>query len=558
MGKPITNITIVGGGTAGWITAALLNQRLQWGPTGNPEVKITLIESPDIGTIGVGEATVPTLKGTLQKLGISEAEFMQRTDATFKLGIWFKNWNKDGEGNFCEFVHPFTGGTVAYGFNPAFSFKKYGIPGKKIDATDQDFVRLIGHTRDAMEYNRGPRALNGPHFGGALQYAYHLDAGKLADFLAEVAVARGVEHVRDTVVDVKKDKRGFISSLQLKEKGKWPVELVIDCSGFKGLLINEAMEEPFESYSDYLVNDRAIPIQIDHEEPKKLNSMTMSTAMEAGWSWNIPLQSRVGTGYVFSSAFKKEDEAIEEFLEFLGPVTKKTDPRVLKMRIGHTRNSWVKNCVAIGLSSGFIEPLESTAIMSVELQLRWLLYDLPTTDFEQPLLDHFNGATRRLYEEIRDFLGMHFKLSNRGDTPYWKAMQNEVKISDSLKEHFETWSCSLPNPVDPRFRSIYNQWSITCILMGKNFYNDKTLGGSEVLTPPMWQKYCYEMKKRKDIVLNRIASHQELVNTMMDHAKTGETVGRKAQNIAPLIGDMSHLDVVTQPIMSPPNPGARR
>lgn len=127
------------------------------------------------------------------------------------------------------------------------------------------------------------------------------------------------------------------------------------------------------------------------------------------------------------------------------------------MRIGHTRRSWVKNCVAIGLSSGFIEPLESTAIMSVELQVRWLLYDLPTTDFEQPLLDHFNGATQRLYEEIRDFLGMHFKLSNRADTPYCKAIQNEVKASDSLEEHFKTWSCAMPNPIDPRIRTVFNQ-----------------------------------------------------------------------------------------------------
>ncbi len=366
MGKPITNITIVGGGTAGWITAALLNKRLQSGPTANPDVKITLIEAPDVPRIGVGEATVPTLKGTLKTLGISEAEFMQRTEATFKLGIWFKNWNKDDDGKFVEFVHPFTGGLTAYGFNPGYSFKTHGIPGKN-EVSDQDFVRVISHTRDAMEAGRGPRALNGPAFGGALQYAYHLDATKLATFFEEVAIARGVKYVRDKVVKVNKNKRGFISSLKLKEHGDWPVELVIDCSGFKGLLINEAMKEPFVSYSDYLINDRAIPIQVDHDEPKTLNPMTTSTAMEAGWAWNIPLQTRVGTGYVFSSAFKKDDEAIEEFQKFLGPVGKKTEPRVLKMRIGHTRNSWVKNCVAIGLSSGFIEPLESTAIMSVEL-----------------------------------------------------------------------------------------------------------------------------------------------------------------------------------------------
>ncbi|MEE8439315.1 MAG: tryptophan 7-halogenase [Micropepsaceae bacterium] len=283
--------------------------------------------------------------------------------------------------------------------------------------------------------------------------------------------------------------------------------------------------------------------------------MTTSTAMEAGWAWNIPLQTRVGTGYVFSSAFKKDDDAVEEFQEFLGPIGRKTEPRILKMRIGHTRRSWVKNCVAIGLSSGFIEPLESTAIMSVELQIRWLLYDLPTTDFEQPLLDHFNGATQRLYEEICDFLGMHFKLSNRADTPYWKAIQNEVKASDSLEEHFKTWSCAMPNPIDPRIRTVFNQWSIACILMGKNFYKDKTLGGSEVVTPPMWQTYCNEVLTRKKTVLKRIANHQELVDTMLAKVKPGESAARKVESTEPLIGDTGNLDIENRPVMSPPPAG---
>ena len=260
MGKPITNITIVGGGTAGWIAAAYLNHRLQWGPTANRAVTITVIESPDVGTTGVGEATVPTLKETLRLLQISEAEFIHRTDATFKLGIWFKDWNRDAAGQPVGFMHPFTGGSTVLGFNPGYSFKKYGFPGRE-SVTDQDFVRTISSARVAMEGMRGPRALNGPEFGGALQYAYHINAGKLADFLAEVCVARGVTHMQDKVLDVRLDDRGYIGSLQLKEHGDWPVELVIDCTGFQGLLINKAMGEPFESYSDYLFNDRAIPIR---------------------------------------------------------------------------------------------------------------------------------------------------------------------------------------------------------------------------------------------------------------------------------------------------------
>ena len=244
MGKPITNITIVGGGTTGWIVAAYLNQRLQWSPSTQRDVKITLIESPEIGTIGVGEATVPTLKGTLKTLNISEAEFMERTDASFKLGIWFHDWNRNAAGEPLGYLHPFTGGLTIDGLHPGFGFKKYGLPNRA--TTDQDYVRAISHAREAVDAMRGPRALNGPMFRGALQYAYHIDAGKLADFLREVCVARGINHIKDNVVDVKLDERGYVSALQLKDKGEWPVEFVIDCSGFRGLIINQALKEPFE------------------------------------------------------------------------------------------------------------------------------------------------------------------------------------------------------------------------------------------------------------------------------------------------------------------------
>ena len=313
MGKPITNITIVGGGTAGWIAAAYLNQRLQWGPTANPDVKITLIESPNIGTVGVGEATVPTLKHTMKMLGISEAEFMQRTDATFKLGILFDRFNTNEKGELIGYVHPFTGGLTVRGHNPGYSFKRYGLPDKE-NCNDQDFVRTISLAREAYENNTGPRALNGPAYGGALQYAYHIDAGRLAEFLKEICIKRGVKHLRDNVVDVKLDDRGFIQSLQLQENGEWPIELAVDCAGFRGLIINQVMKEPFESYGDYLLNDRAIALQVTYPKGEtKIPSLTLSKAMSSGWVWDIPLQNRRGTGYVYCSKFISDDEALAEF-----------------------------------------------------------------------------------------------------------------------------------------------------------------------------------------------------------------------------------------------------
>jgi hypothetical protein len=555
MGKPITNVTIVGGGTTGWITAAYLNHRLQWGPTATRDAKITLIESPTVGIIGVGEATVPTLKHTLRLLGISEAEFMRRTDATFKLGIWFKDWNRDASGNRIGYLHPFTGGLTVQGHNPGYSFKRYGVAGRN-NLTDQDFVRTISMAREAIESRKGPRALQGPHFGGAMQYAYHIDAGKLADFLRDVCVQRGVKHVHDDVVGVNLDDRGYIASLKLKQMGDWPVELLVDCTGFKGMFINEILKEPFVSFGDYLLNDRAIPIQIRHTDSSKINSMTTSTALDAGWAWHIPLQSRIGTGYVYSSRFKSDDEALSELRQHLNGAEVLTEPRVIKMRVGRCQRSWVKNCVAMGLSSGFVEPLESTAIMSVELQARWLLNVFPSTDFEQPLLDQFNRAAAHLYDEIRDFLGLHFGLNER-DEPYWKAARHDAKKSDSLATHLDLWKYSLPSPLDSRQKAVFGHWSIMCILMGKNFYRDNRLAGEEVVTRELWDRYCGQMENVRRRIIPRLADHHQLITWMNQQAVMGASAVKKPAADERVIGDGTLL-VSPELVMTPPTFAAAR
>jgi tryptophan halogenase len=547
MGTPLRNITIVGGGTAGWIVAAYLNHRLQWGMTGRGAA-VTVIESPEIGTIGVGEATVPTLKDTLRMLQIPEAEFIRRTDATFKLGIWFRDWNRKPDGAAVNFMHPFTGGLTVLGMNPGYSFKRHGFPGRE-NVTDQDFVRTVSTALNAMEGMRGPRALNGPEFGGALQYAYHLDAGKLAAFLTEVCTARGVRHVRDNVVGVQHDARGYISALQLKEHGEWPVELVIDCTGFRGLLINQAMGEPFESYADYLLNDRAMPIQIPHEDARQLNPVTTTTALGAGWAWNIPLQTRIGTCYVFSSAFASEEAALAEFRAHVGKRAGSAAPRVLKMRVGRTRRSWVKNCVAMGLSSGFVEPLESTAIMTVEMMSRWLLHSLPTTDFEQPLIDQFNTRVAGLYDEVRDFLGLHFSLSNRDDTPYWRAVRHEAKRSDTLREHLALWKHSLPSPINPRPAAVFNSWSVQCILMGKDFYRDAELVGEETVPPAIWRQYIQEIRATRAGVMGRIASHYDLVAHMSNQPLPNGGAVNAARPWQSVVGTGDAMTVTPRPVM---------
>ena len=277
--------------------------------------------------------------------------------------------------------------------------------------------------------------------------------------------------------------------------------------------------------------------------------MTTSTALSAGWSWHIPLQNRIGTGYVYSSKFKSDEEALEEFIQRLDGEDLLTEPRVLKMRVGRTRRSWVKNCVAMGLSSGFIEPLESTAIMSVELQARWLLASLPSTDFEEPLIEQFNGASSRLYDEIRDFLGLHFSLNER-DEPYWKAARHEAKKSDSLTHHLELWKYSLPSPLDPRERTVFNHWSILCILMGKNFYRDSRLVGEGIVPRQLWDRYWRELSMGKQRTLAKLADHRELVDLMVKQSVAGASANRSAANDDDmLIGD-GKLLVTPEPVMS--------
>jgi tryptophan halogenase len=276
-----------------------------------------------------------------------------------------------------------------------------------------------------------------------------------------------------------------------------------------------------------------------------------STALEAGWSWRIPLHSRVGTGYVYSSKFKTDDQAFDEFKRYLNGRANGADPRVLKMRVGRTRRSWVNNCIAIGLSSGFLEPLESTAIMSVELQARWLLYYLPTTDFEEPLRDQFNNACERLYDEIRDFLCIHFSQSTRDDTPYWRAVQHEAKKSDLLNYHLKLWKTTLPGPMDPRKNTVFNHWSVSCLLMGKNFYRDATLNNSEMVTPEAWMRYCRDLRARKQEVLGRVANHRRLIDHMRNQAVAGESASEATRRLSADISLGRDLAAVAQPVMAP-------
>jgi tryptophan halogenase len=513
MARQIKHITIVGGGTAGWMTAALLNSQLN--PPGRPQkIKISLIESPNIKTVGVGEATVPGMRRTVQAFGIDEREFVRRCNVTFKLGVDFVDWNRDENGAPVSYVNPFSGGRSIKGVDSLYYFHRFGRRATD-DTRAIDPIEATTPTRDAMVLKKGPRRIKDDNYAQQLPYAYHLDAGLFAQYLAGVSVRNGIEHIRDDVVNVNLDERGFVASLDLKECGNHPIEFVIDCTGFKGLIINEALGEPFVPYSKYLLNDRALAVQIPHKNPKDLLPGTRSTALGAGWVWRVPLQSRIGTGYVFSSAHRTDEEATAEFLKHLGLTEEEAQPRAIPIRVGRTRRAFVKNCLAVGLASGFIEPLESTAIHMIDMATRYLFAYFPDMDFDEKLLASYNRVAEELYDEVRDFIVLHYCLNNRTDTDYWRTAREDMPVPDRLAENLEVWKYTLPSEYDLPTDRFFGKWNYEVVLFGKGFYpKDHVFPIAETLDEEDWKTYIREFRTHRTNHLAQLPGHHELVTAL--------------------------------------------
>ncbi len=513
MGKPITSVTIVGGGTAGWLSAALLTAYGRRGKSGEPPLQVTLIESPDIPTVGVGEATVPGMVRTLQSIGISERDFFRECNASFKLGVSFDGWNVDAKGRPISYINPFAGVPVVGGIELERYFLHYG-------AGPLDFVQAYSPTADLVKAARGPRPGAGEDFKSATGFAYHLDAGRFAAMLTRHCTARGVRHLRENVKHVEQDEAGGIAALELSETGRLPVELVLDCTGFRGVIINQVLKEPFLDYSRYLANDRAMAVQIPHPDPRRIEPVTRSAALGAGWSWRVPLYNRVGTGYVFSSAHRSDEEARAEFLSHLGPAGKDAEPRVIPMRVGRNRNAWVRNCVAIGLSGGFIEPLESTAIYMIDMGIRWLLNYFPDSDFPDPLRTRYNRLIDNLYNEVRDFICLHYRLGNRTDTRYWIDAREALEVPDRLAENIELWRYNLPAPYDLPFATLFDYRVYAAVLLGKQVYRTDyakgDFGAGLPLTEKEWRRLLRQLRDHNAKQVARSMDHRRLLAQLRD------------------------------------------
>ncbi len=458
---------IVGGGTAGWITAGVLASR--YPHRGEEGVAITLVESRGLPPIGVGEGTWPTIRSTLQQIGVSETDFLRECDASFKQGTQFAKWVDGGEAD--NYFHPFT---------LPISFEERNLAPYWLESSrNSSFAASLCFQTQLCENSLAPKQITTPEFAGLANYAYHLDAGKFAPFLQKHCIEKlGVRHMYDEIVSVHSDESGDISHLTMKSGEHFSADLFIDCSGFSSLLIGKHFGVPFLAKRNTLFIDRAWAVQVPYaSDEASIASVTKSTAMSAGWVWDIGLTSRCGVGYVFSSNYISDDAALQELQGYLaakGDLSPTLSFRKIDINAGYRQEYWRRNCVAVGLSAGFLEPLEASAIVMIELSAKSIANLLPgCRNGMQRAAQLFNETFRYRWERIVDFLKLHYVLTQRTVSPFWVDNQRKESIPDSLRDNLEYWAHHCPWHEDFSHREeVFSAASYQYILYGMGFQTD--------------------------------------------------------------------------------------
>ncbi len=460
------NILIVGGGTAGWMTAIHLQNA--WADKG---IKISLIESPVIGTVGVGEGTTPLLREFYARLGIPESEWMPRCNATYKCGISFPGWSTVT--GYEDYFHPFFSDLDKSFIQHFWDNCNLRREGHDIPAHPDDyFVTTV-----LASQHRAPIPKH--KLSADSQYGYHFDALLMGEYLKEKATDKGVELIRDTITDINLDKNGYIASVQTTENGKIKADFFIDCSGFKGLLIRQALGEEPISTKDYMFNDSAIAIPTPIKNEQDIMSETISKAMKYGWVWHIPLANRVGNGYVYSSDYITAEEVEAEFREYLGEDAEGVKALHLHWNPGRLQNHWKKNCVAIGLSQGFLEPLEALMINVIQRSIEGFADNFENGGFTDKYQQVFNDKVNGFIDGIRDYLQLHYKLNTRDDTDYWRDNRDNPNMSPQLTAILEAWDSG--EGIDRVLfeninQQVYQRTSWYCMLAGMGRFPKATKG----------------------------------------------------------------------------------
>ena len=493
MDGPLNHIVIVGGGSAGWMTAAGLAYTVQ-GST-----KITLIESEEIGTIGVGEATIPPIRHFNQRIGIDEAEFLKKTQGTFKLGIEFIDWTRKGHAYF----HPFGQYGAEFDTVPFYHhWMQAYLNGEAPDIGEYCMAWVAARNGKFSHPPQDRRLIQ-----SRLDYAYHFDATLYGRFLRTFSEEKGVKRIEGKVTNVKRNsENGFISHVQLEDGTTINGDFFVDCTGFYGLLIEKTLKAGYDDWSHWLPCNRAIAVTCQRTEP--LLPHTKSTAEAAGWRWRIPLQTRTGNGHVYSDAHM--DQQTAEDLLLLGLDAKALiEPKHLRFVTGRRKKFWDKNCVAIGLSAGFMEPLESTSLHLIQYGVMRLLAMLPGQNFSPLLAEEYNALTIAEYERIRDFLILHYKATERGDSEFWRYCAN-MEIPDRLAykiEHFRSHGLIVSDE-----RELFTNPSWIAVYLGQNIIPERAPAAAQMRNKIPVADRLNEIRRAMNEAADAMPTHADFID----------------------------------------------
>lgn len=505
----IKRIVILGGGSAGWLTAGII--AAEHCQEQNSPISITLIESPDIPIIGVGEGTWPTMRQTLRKIGISESTLFRECDASFKQGTRFINWATGNDAYYHPLVQP-------HGFHET-DIASAWLSQQNIDDPHLSFAHTSTFQSHLCDKGLAPKQITTPEYAAVANYAYHLDAVKLSQLLRKHCTeSLNVKHVLGHIESVTSHLNGDIQALVTKTGEVIEGDLFIDCSGLRSRLLGEHYRVPFIDKKSVLFNDKAIAVQIPYAKDKPdIASCTLSTAQQSGWIWDIGLPTRKGLGMVYSSDFSTHDEALQtlqKYVEASGISTHAAlEYRALSFAPGHRAHFWHNNCVAIGLSAGFLEPLEASALVLVESSAEMLAKELPVNrEMMSMTANRFNNRMRYYWNSIIDFLKLHYVISQRQDSPYWIEHTQMQGVTDSLKASLDLWQYQTPNQYDfPYLREMFPEASWQYVLYGMKFNTHVAVSKQNAASRAIALKFKEETQSMSRRLESAIPKNRDLI-----------------------------------------------
>jgi tryptophan 7-halogenase len=489
----IRSIIIVGGGTAGWMAAAVLAKSLGDG------VEIKLIESPEIGAVGVGEATIPQIHHINRFLGFDENDFIRNTQASFKLGIQFNNWTRQGD----SYLHAFGDVGLPLGFLP---FHQYWLraraSGNKTPIWDYSI-----NTQAAMKNRFSRLEKVGSSRLTGIKYAFHFDALLYAGYLRRFAEQRGVKRIEGKITDVDLDgETGFIDAVKMEEGECFAADFFIDCSGFRALLIEGALKAGYEDWTHWLPCDRAAVAPCEHGD--EFRPYTQATAQKAGWQWRIPLQHRVGNGHVYCSQHLSDDEATAVLLQNIEGKTL-AEPRILRFTTGMRKKMWMKNCLALGLASGFMEPLESTSIHLIQSGINRLVSMFPDRCFDEALINEYNRQSRFEFERIRDFLILHYHANERDDSEFWKACR-AMSIPDALNAKIDLFRTT--GRIYREHEELFTETGWLQVMLGQNITPERYHPIADALSEDQLNEFLNNIRILIERAVGPMQSHEDFIS----------------------------------------------